>query len=532
MKSWTFSAVASVVFISGTIGLSACSGADDAPQDVDTSDNGVTGALALNRVRFFPRSSFAGRMVGGKFQGSNTSATDGFVDLAKIAAAPAEAAWSELTFANTTVYQYVRYLAPDGAFGNVAELEFYNGTTKLAGTPVGSAGSWNNAGNTFKNAIDGNTSTFYDAVDANGGYVGLDLGSTGTTGGGTGSTGTSIPTKCTSALPAGAQPADVSKPTTVVGTGTPASCTMSALDAAVKKGGVITFNCGAAPVTIGVTSTLVLRTDIDTVIDGGNKVTLDGKGAVQILNFNHGNFMVNEARLTLQHLTLTNAKSNPKQSIPPAPAPCSQGFDDGEGGALYMRDGNLTVIDCTFTNNQAAQLGPDTGGGAIYILGSKRGAIIVGSVFTGNSASNAGAVGALFSNLSIYNSLFKNNTASGNGANNNDPSKCSVINNGQNEVGSGGNGGAIYQDGGSSTNVVLCGVDVVDNKAGAGAFGGGVFMTSNDFSGTITVQDSIVTGNTGGSWTQVKGGTVTKLGTAFGVNAKSASVSGSTLQGL
>ena len=59
--------------------------------------------------------------------------------------------------------------------------------------------------------------------------------------------------------------------------------------------------------------------------------------------------------------------------IPTAPAPCSQGYNDGEGGALYMRDGNLTVIDSIFTNNQAAPLGPDTGGGAIYVLGSKRG---------------------------------------------------------------------------------------------------------------------------------------------------------------
>jgi hypothetical protein len=46
------------------------------------------------------------------------------------------------------------------------------------------------------------------------------------------------------------------------------------------------------------------------------------------------------------------------------------------------------------------------------------------------------------------------------------------MNNGQHEVGSGGNGGAIYQDGGSSTNVVLCGDDIIDNKAGIGAFSG------------------------------------------------------------
>jgi hypothetical protein len=322
----------------------------------------------------------------------------------------------------------------------------------------------------------------------------------------------------------------VSHPTTVVGSGTAASCTFSALSAAVAKGGVITFDCGTAPVTMGVTATMKLPTTKDTVLDGGNRVTLDGQNAVQILNYNSPNWMALETRVTLQHLMLINGKTTPTAAIPPAPAPCSQGFNDGEGGALYMRDGNLTVIDCTFSHDQAAQLGPDTGGGAIYITGSKRGALIVGSVFTGNSASNAGALGGLFAELDVYDSVFQGNTATGNGANNDDASKCSSMNNGQHEIGSGGNGAAIYQDGGASTNVVLCGVDVTDNHAGSGAFGGGVFMTSNDFSGTITVQDSTITGNTGGSWTQANSG-VTNLGTAFGVNAKSATVVNSTLQG-
>ena len=193
-----------------------------------------------------------------------------------------------------------------------------------------------------------------------------------------------------------------------------------------------------------------------------------------------------------------------------------------------MRDGNLTVIDCTFTNNQAAPLGPDTGGGAIYINGSKTGLLVANSTFRSNSASNAGAVGGLFATLQIYNSLFRDNKATGHDANSDDASKCSVINNDQNEVGSGGNGGAIYQDGGSSTNVLLCGVDVESNAAGTNAFGGGVFMTSNDMTGTITVQDSTITGNTGGSWTNVNSGP--SLGSAFGVNAKSSTVTNSTLQ--
>ena len=350
------------------------------------------------------------------------------------------------------------------------------------------------------------------------------------TAGTTGAGGTTIPTRCTASLPAGAQPADVSKPTAVIGTGTAESCTFDALNAAVKKGGVITFNCGAATVVIPIGATMILPVNTNTVIDGGNTITLDGQNKVQIFNFTEPDWMKNETRVTLQHLTVINGKTTPVEVIPTAPAPCSQGYNDGEGGALFMRNGNLTIIDCAFSHNQGAPRGPDTGGGAIYINGSKYGALIVNSVFTNNSASNAGAVGALFATLQIYSSVFRDNQATGDGANSDDPSKCDVINNDQHEVGSGGNGGAIYQDGGSSTNVLLCGVDVQNNAAGTGAFGGGVFMTSNDFSGTITVQDSIITGNTGGSWTQVNSGP--SLGTAFGVNAKSSTIINSTLQGV
>ena len=195
-----------------------------------------------------------------------------------------------------------------------------------------------------------------------------------------------------------------------------------------------------------------------------------------------------------------------------------------------MRDGNLTVIDCIFTNNQAAPLGPDTGGGAIYVLGSKHGALIVASTFTDNTASNAGAVGGLFAELDIYNSLFTGNKAAGNGANNNDPSKCSAMNNGQNEVGSGGNGGALYSDG-NSVNIILCGDDIKDNAAGMSAFGGGLFFTSDNMMGTLTITDTTMMGNTGGSWTNVSTGSVTNVGTAVGVNAKSITVTNSMLQG-
>jgi len=335
----------------------------------------------------------------------------------------------------------------------------------------------------------------------------------------------------TCTIPSVGQLVDTSTPTTVVGDGTPASCTYEHLNTAIATGGIITFNCGSSTVTIAVTATLNIPTDRDTVIDGGQKVTLDGQSLYRIMSFNSANFQANEHRLTLQHIALNNGKTTPTVAILAHPLPCSQGWNDGEGGALYMRDGNLSVIDSTFTGNQGAPLGPDTGGGAIYVVGSKHGVVIVGSTFTKNSASNAGAVGGLFADLRIYNSQFSQNTAIGNGANNVSQTQCKYTNNNQFEIGSGGNGGAIYSDG-NSVNVLLCGDTIKDNSAGVNAYGGGLFFTSNNMQGTLSIIDTVMTGNTGGHWTVVATGSTTNAGDAVGTNCKSLTIRNSTLQGL
>jgi len=312
---------------------------------------------------------------------------------------------------------------------------------------------------------------------------------------------------CTSlTLPAQAQPVDVSKPTSVVGTGTAASCTFAALDNAVKKGGVITFDCGDAPVTISVTATLTppvsnayaKETPVSTVIDGGNNITLDGGGAVRILSFVHaGSWQVNNDALTLQHITLANGKATGTALIPACNQTpntnCSTGYDDGQGGAINMQDGLLRVIEATFANNQAALLGPDTGGGAIYIQGTANPAYIVSSSFENNKASNAGAIGMLWAGAFIFNSLFDGNSAVGQGANNNDPSQCACINNGQNQTGSGGNGGAIYKDGGDGIDVTICGTQIRNNTANE--FGAGVFLTADGSTAKLIIYDSLLTNN-------------------------------------
>ena len=40
----------------------------------------------------------------------------------------------------------------------------------------GTAGSWNNVGNTFAKALDGNVQTYFDGPVSDGNYVGVDAG--------------------------------------------------------------------------------------------------------------------------------------------------------------------------------------------------------------------------------------------------------------------------------------------------------------------------------------------------------------------
>jgi len=132
-----------------------------------------SGYKVFNKARFYPRTGYASRMLNGRFEGSNESQTNGFTSLATIAATPADSAWTEQTFSNSTAYKFIKYYSPNGSYGNVAEVEFYENTTRLYGTKFGSAGS--QGGNDYTKALDGNTSTFFDGSMTDGNYVGIDI---------------------------------------------------------------------------------------------------------------------------------------------------------------------------------------------------------------------------------------------------------------------------------------------------------------------------------------------------------------------
>ena len=246
--------------------------------------------------------------------------------------------------------------------------------------------------------------------------------------------------------PAPVQPADVSSPTTVVGTGTAASCTEAALAAAISKGGVVTFDCGASPVTI----TLSAQQDIklDTVIDGGGTVTLSGGGKTRILHVASA-WNVTTPKLTVQHLAFTKGFTTDVVNTTAT----------SEGGAAIFREGGaLDVIDCQFTDNHCAQTGQDVSGGAITSQGVGV-TTIVGSSFSGNSGSDGGAVGNLGNILTVVNSTFQGNQATGTDGN----------------PGNGGNGGAIVFDG-AMTTMTICGSTFSGNTANAA--GGAIFRVA------------------------------------------------------
>ncbi|MCY7349194.1 MAG: T9SS type A sorting domain-containing protein [Cytophagaceae bacterium] len=119
----------------------------------------------------------AGRLQGGQIQVS-MEGKNGPWQLVFTLGREKEGQWSEINLSNLPgPYKAFRYVSPNRGYGNVAELEFYNGSQKLTGTVFADGGgSWNGLQDrTAEKAFDGNVSTFYDANNANGAFVGLEL---------------------------------------------------------------------------------------------------------------------------------------------------------------------------------------------------------------------------------------------------------------------------------------------------------------------------------------------------------------------
>lgn len=293
-------------------------------------------------------------------------------------------------------------------------------------------------------------------------------------------------------VPAEAWVENTSSPDVVIGDGGPASCTSEAVVAAVKSGGVITFDCGPDPVVIDMDATAFVHNwrngvvgvrNEKTVIDGGGRVTLSGRGERQIIHQNTCTQALgwttshcqdqDHPRLVIQNLTFVDADGT--------------GAEDG-GGALFVRGGQLKVVNSRFFRNQCDETGPDVGGGAIRTILMYSGApvYVVNSTFGGSSSlsnqcSNGGAVSGLWASITVINSYFAYNETTGWGAN---PQRSGTP--------GGGNGGALYGDGNPFHFRVL-GTRMEHNVANEG--GGAIFFVSNNRTGTLTLTDSSLSAN-------------------------------------
>ena len=132
---------------------------------------------AVTRVRLFPKADQAKLLKGARVTGSVTSATNDFVELAKLKDAPADNAWVEVPVdAKGELYRFIKIETPPNSFGSIAEVEFYAGNKKLAGAGFGTQGSRDDKGNTFEKALDGDTNTSFEGKTHDNQYVGIDLG--------------------------------------------------------------------------------------------------------------------------------------------------------------------------------------------------------------------------------------------------------------------------------------------------------------------------------------------------------------------
>lgn len=252
----------------------------------------------------------------------------------------------------------------------------------------------------------------------------------------------------------------------VVGDGTAATCTDTAVRQALADGGHITFDCGDTPITIVITE--MLQANTETVIDGGGKITFDGAGKVRIIRTG------DRTALSLRNLRFVNGALS-------GPNPDRRLSLGGGGAVLGGSWSRVEIIDSVFEDNR----GTYAGGAVAMGVGSKL--VVSGSVFSRNASWFGGAIYNLLSEMTIVNSTFTDNFG--------------ILE----ETFLQGQGGAIIVDGASESpdddiggEIALCGVTIKNNKAfgtGGGAYIW-VYPPDNVTIDRTTVEGNEVTDNT------------------------------------
>jgi predicted outer membrane repeat protein len=322
---------------------------------------------------------------------------------------------------------------------------------------------------------------------------------------------------------------------TVVGTGTPASCTEAALDAAIGEAnatfGIVTFNCGPAQKTILLSGEKALANGV--IVDGGGKIVLSGQDSTRIFNLflgaaveiqnitliggraDHGGcvlaFGTSEqvTQLRLQNVSLRFCAANNfggavagfNSILTVSSSSIESSYAGGGGGGISLNQGTLFVDDSRFFSN-----GAENDGGAVQAWFSD--VTIGGSDFySNNTFSNAssggggGAVTLLATVIEVRDSTFYNNgSARQGGAVQAVSSTLAYFYDTRFEYNTGSSGGAVYLDFATSVNCDRCSFS--DNVSFTG--GGAILST-----GTVLARNSTFyynhTGARGGAVMAVQG---------------------------
>ena len=229
-----------------------------------------------------------------------------------------------------------------------------------------------------------------------------------------------------------------------------------------RAAGWWTFNCGPAPHTIPLTTEKSLS--IDTQVDGGGLITLDGQDQTRIF------YVPSGVTLDLSNITLT--RGNGEGTVTP-----------DWGGAIQIDGGTATITNSLLTANS---VGDYDDGGAIYVRAGGE-LTVIASTLTDNVGGRGGAIFAEGATATVIDSVIDGNTSAE-------------------------NGGGIY----ARNIVTISGTTISNNEAGftRGGDGGGIYNQAD-----LTVTDSTISGNEaeddGGGIYDSGGGSMTISGTTI-----------------
>jgi predicted outer membrane repeat protein len=179
-----------------------------------------------------------------------------------------------------------------------------------------------------------------------------------------------------------------------------------------------------------------------------------------------------------------------------------------EGGAVYAQNSALAISDCQFVGNKGGTSDPNRGGGAIVHVGGGYGLNVLRSTFTGNTANgDGGAVSVATGTLSIDACTFDHNESKKNGG----AVSVSAMNGNSIITNSTFFGNSCTNSGGAIFNnqVFLSGhgldlrnSTITDNSATAG---GGIIVTKVTGALPSNVSSSVVAGNKAASNFDIEG---------------------------